>query len=229
MGDADVIQSTPLEPPVVIQTAGGVIPRAVSSRLLTHGGITIPNFFAMHVTGACFPLVAGLLLYGWRAAASIGVVLATSAIAVLIWRRIGARGGQLRYSHSLWLALLLSLTLPPHLLTDSFVLHNGHAIATWPLLPAAGLVIVPLIWLLGGLGSGRLHPVLIANLLLVALFGGLLEPHQTLQRTRIFIGDVMDTGKLGSDEALRGRWISAPPIAAHDAVRIDELASHQLN
>src|SRR3982750_3164386 len=102
MSDVDITSPAPVEPPVVLETAGGAIPRAVSSRLLTHGGITIPNFFAMHVTGACFPLVAGLLLYGWRAAASIGVVLATSAIAVLIWRRIGARGGQLRYSHSLW-------------------------------------------------------------------------------------------------------------------------------
>src|SRR4051794_35944645 len=35
--------------PVVLVTAGGAIPRAVSSQLLTHGGITIPNFFAMHV------------------------------------------------------------------------------------------------------------------------------------------------------------------------------------
>src|SRR3954447_21469326 len=185
MGETDVAVTAPIEPPVVLETAGCVIPRTVTSRLLTHGGITIPHFFAMHVTGACFPLVAGLLLYGWRGLVSIFVVLASAAFAVLVWRRIGARGGQLKYSHSLWLALLLALTLPPHLLTDSFVLHNGHTIATWPLLPAAGLMIVPLIWLLGGLGSGRLHPVLIANLLLVAMFGGLLEPHLALQRHRI--------------------------------------------
>src|SRR3954464_4474388 len=144
MSDAEITAPTPVEPPVVLETAGGVIPRTVTSRLLTHGGITIPHFFAMHVTGACFPLVAGLLLYGWRGLVSIFVVLASAAFAVLVWRRIGARGGQLKYSHSLWLALLLGLTLPPHLLTDNFVIREGHTIATWPLLPAAGLIIVPL-------------------------------------------------------------------------------------
>jgi Na+-translocating ferredoxin:NAD+ oxidoreductase RnfD subunit len=228
MSDVDSIASAPELPPVVLETAGGRIPRATSSRLLTHGGITIPHFFAMHVTGACFPLVAGLLLYGWRAAISIGVVLITSALAVVVWRRIGARGGQLRYSHSLWLALLLALTLPPHLLTDTFRMRGENTIATWPLLPAAGLMIIPLIWLLGGLGSGRLNPVLIANLLLVALFGGLLTPHQTLQRSRIVVGDVMDFKRSEMDEPVRGRWISAPPNPGHDAVRITNLASERL-
>ena len=104
-------------------------------------------------------------------------------------------GERLRYSHSLWVALLLALTLPPHLLTDSYRISDDLTVATWPLLAAGGLIIVPLIWLLGGLGSGRLNPVLITNLLLVALFGGLLVPHFTLQRGRIFIGDLLDTGK----------------------------------
>src|SRR5690242_18213027 len=142
MSEGDAVIATTIEAPVLIETAGGTIPRAVSPRLLTHGGITIPNFFAMHVTGACFPLVAGLLLYGWRAAASIAIVLGTAAVAVAVWRRIGARGGPLRFSHSLWLALLLGLTLPPHLLTDTFHTRGDTTVATWPLLPAAALVII---------------------------------------------------------------------------------------
>jgi Na+-translocating ferredoxin:NAD+ oxidoreductase RnfD subunit len=228
MSESDAVIATTIEAPVLIETAGGTIPRAVSSKLLTHAGITIPNFFAMHVTGACFPLVAGLLLYGWRAAGSIAVVLVTSALAILVWRRIGARGGQMRYSHSLWLALLLALTLPPHLLTDTFHVRADQTVNPWPLLPAAGLIIVPMIWLFGGLGSGRLHPVILANLVLVILFGGLLEPHYTLQRNRIFVGDVLDTGKGEPDEPLRGRWISAPPIAGRDALHMENLASQRL-
>src|SRR5581483_9428825 len=228
MGDSQIIAPATSEPPVVIQTAGGAIPRAVSSNLLTHGGITIPNFFAMHVTGACFPLVAGLLLYGWRAAASIAVVLITAAVAVAIWRKIGWRGGQLRFSHSLWLALLLGLTLPPHLFTDALPTRADQTIAAWPLLPAAALIIVPLIWFLGGLGTGRLHPVLLANLLLMTLFGHTFQPHYTLQRTRIIVGDVMDISKTDPDEPLRGRWISAPPVAGHDAMHIPNLASNRL-
>src|SRR6476660_6331235 len=111
MSDADVVipATAPTDPAVVIETAGGTIPRAISPQLLTHGGITIPHFFAMHVTGAGFPLVAGLLLYGWRALGSIAAILASAALAVAVWRRIGGRGQQLRYSHSLWLAMLLAL------------------------------------------------------------------------------------------------------------------------
>ena len=230
MSDADVVipATAPTDPAVVIETAGGVIPRAVSSRLLTHGGITIPHFFAMHVTGAGFPLVAGLLLYGWRALGSIAIVLASAAIAVSLWKRIGKRGEQLRYSHTLWLAMLLALTLPPHLMTDNYRLTPEVTIETWPILPAAGLIIVPLIWLLGGLGSGRLHPVIIANLILTGFFPLLLLPHFSLQRGKIFLGDVMDVGKSDEAEIPRGPWIHAPPIPGRDAVRVEQPASQRL-
>jgi hypothetical protein len=230
MSDANVVTPSPAPaaPAVVIETAGGVIPRAVSPRLLTHGGITIPDFFAMHVTGAGFPLVAGLLLYGWRALGSIAIVLLTAAIAVSVWKRIGKRGEQLRYSHTLWLAMLLSLTLPPHLMTDNYRITPEMTFATWPILPAAGLIIVPLIWLLGGLGSGRLHPVIIANLLLTGLFPLLLMPHFSLQRGKIFIGDVMDIGKPDEAEIPRGPWIHAPHIPGRDATRVEQPASQRL-
>jgi hypothetical protein len=123
MSDVDIVSPAPTEPAVVIETAGGVIPRAISPRTLTHGGITIPHFFAMHVTGRGFrwSRIASV----WLArAGSIAPCLASAAVAVAVWRRIGARGEQLRYSHSLWLAMLLALTLPPHLLTDSYHLRS---------------------------------------------------------------------------------------------------------
>jgi Na+-translocating ferredoxin:NAD+ oxidoreductase RnfD subunit len=228
MTEPDVIVPETSEPTAVLETAGGTIPRAVSSPLLTHGGITIPHFFAMHVTGAGFCLLAGLMLYGWRAMGSIAVILTTTTVAIAVWRRIGSRGEQLHYGHCLWLALLLGLTLPPHLLTDTYHLNSETVVATWPLLPAAGLLIVPMVWFLGGLGSGRLHPVLMAHLLLVIFFQSLLVPHLVLQRSRVFVGDVMDSGKPGQMDSMRGTWFKAAPILSRDAFWVEDTASEKL-
>jgi Na+-translocating ferredoxin:NAD+ oxidoreductase RnfD subunit len=227
MSDVPVIAENP-EPAVLIETAGGKIPREVSSRLLTHGGITIPHFFSMHVTGACFPVMAGILLYGWRAFLSMAIVVGTAAIAIWIWRRIGSRGEQMHYPHALWMALLLSLTLPPHFLTDTYPLRNGEIIATWPILPAAGMLIAPLVWMLGGLGSGRLHPVIVAHILLLVLFKDVFVPHLALQRYRIFLGDVMDAGNPMRVEPFHGPWIYATPVSGRDAT-YSEPASQRLN
>ena len=48
----------------------------------------------------------------------IALLLISTWLAMLVWRRIGARGEQLRMAHGMWLALLLSLMLPAHLASD---------------------------------------------------------------------------------------------------------------
>src|SRR5688572_15737641 len=83
---------------------------------LVHSGVDVAHYVSMHVLGAIFPLSAGLLLYGWRALGSILIVGTSTALTLAFWRRVGRRGRHLRYDHALWLALLLALTLPPHLL-----------------------------------------------------------------------------------------------------------------
>src|SRR5262252_5542641 len=127
--------SEPQTPPAMIDTAGGQIPRARATRSLMHGGITTSQFLAIHLMGAGFPLVAGIVLYGWRAMLSVAIVIASTAAAIAVWRRIGQRGNQLSYSHGLWLALLLSLTLPAHLAANTAAV-SGQAILCWPMLPA---------------------------------------------------------------------------------------------
>src|SRR3954462_4732864 len=82
---------------------------------LTHSGVAIPRFISMHVLGALFPVTAGILLYGWRAAALMFIVVGSAGVSAMIWRRIGLRGWRLRIDHTLWLALLLALMLPVHL------------------------------------------------------------------------------------------------------------------
>jgi Na+-translocating ferredoxin:NAD+ oxidoreductase RnfD subunit len=172
-------------PPGLLQAAGGTIPRArVPTGLLTHGGITIGQFFGTQMIGLAFPLAAGVLFYGWRAIVATAIVVGTATVAAIIWRRAGWRGAHLRYPHVAWMALLLALMLPAHLAADAYSL-NKQLVSPWPLLPAAGICLVILLWLLGGVGSWRMHPVLVAYLLLLVVGRAMFVPHAVLQRSHV--------------------------------------------
>src|SRR5438105_9254287 len=124
----------PPPPAGLLEAAGGTIPRArAPGALLTHGGITIGQFFGTQVIGLAFPLAAGALFYGWRAILAIAIVLGAALGATAIWRRVAWRGQHLRYPHVAWLALLLALTLPAHLASGAFAVEN-KIITPWPLL-----------------------------------------------------------------------------------------------
>src|SRR5690606_13289 len=79
---------------------------------------------------------------------------------------------------------------PAHLLADRYSAAVGVGAPVWAIVPAAGVLLVVLIWLMGGMGSGRVHPVLLTYLLLMVLFGGALVPHTVLHPSRLFVGDV---------------------------------------
>jgi Na+-translocating ferredoxin:NAD+ oxidoreductase RnfD subunit len=214
------------EPTGMIDTAGGAIPRARATPSLTHGGITTRQYVAIHIVGAAFPLAAGLVFYGWRALISVLLVLGSAAAATAAWRRIGLRGEQLSFSHGLWLALLLALTMPAHLAADT-CLVGGQAVVGWPLLPAAAIVLIIMVWAGGGIGSGRIHPVVLAHLLVVAVAAEVLVPHAVLQKKHAFFGDILNAGDAMHPQRIKGPWNSAPTISGQDAVR-SESASQLL-
>src|SRR5437763_127215 len=114
-------------------------------------GLDQSSFYGLHVPAAVLPMTAGILLYGWRAAATMGIVIITAVLAALLWRRVGSRGRFVRLPHVLWYALLLSMLLPAHLLSTKAA---GYGSAMWPLLPASAVALVVCIWLMGGPGAG---------------------------------------------------------------------------
>jgi Na+-translocating ferredoxin:NAD+ oxidoreductase RnfD subunit len=179
-----------------------------------HSGMSIGRFFWMHVLGGAFPVAAGVMLFGWRALGVIAVVMGSAALVLPLWRRIGPHGRQMRWSHTLWLALLLSLMLPAHLFSMSG--HGESSLAMWPILPAAGIALVWFTWLLGGVGSCRIHPVILTYLLLVVLFGELLVPHTVLRVGKLFVGDVNDAAKT-EQVVIKETWIKSRPTDGHDA------------
>ena len=164
-------------------------PAAPQPPVVVHSGATVERYVTQHFQGAVFPLAAGLLLYGWRAMIVVAVVVASTAGATLVWRQVGRRGRDLSVGHAAWLALLLALTLPAHLGTRADL---PAARATFWLLPAAGLLLAGVLWLLRGLAGSTLHPVVVAHLLLVPLFEPVLVPRHVLQRDHLFVGDVLD-------------------------------------
>jgi hypothetical protein len=42
---------------------------------VAHSGLAVPGYYLMHAMAALFPLTAGLMLYGWRAAWVVLAVL----------------------------------------------------------------------------------------------------------------------------------------------------------
>lgn len=192
---------------------------------LPHSGLGVREFYSMHFLGALFPLTAGLLLYGWRAAGVVLMVCMSTILGIAIWRRIGPRGRQLSYPHGVWLGLLLALMLPAHLFSDGDIAGSA---APWMVLPAAGLLLAIFLWLLGGLGSGRVHPVLVTYLLLAAVFVELIVPHWVLQRNHMLVGDVLK-GRPADARLVRSEpWSSRPTIAGQDA-ESSEPASEALS
>lgn len=180
--------------------------------LLVHAGTGVDGFYTAWFLGAVFPLAAGLALYGWRALAVIGLMVTSAWLALLVWRRVGARGPMLRPSQGLWLALLLALMFPA---TFS---RTDPSDVPWALPAAAGVVLAIFLWLLGGLGAARVHPALVTFLFLVALFYATLVPYWVLQRHQAFAGDLWDAPPVGARAPAAEPWVLRPPQPGPDAV-----------
>ena len=168
-----------------------------SSVRLLHSGMTVGRYYSMHFLGALFPLTAGVMLYGWRAAVVVIGVMASAALALAFWGNIGGRGRQLHLAHTLWLALLLGLMLPAQLASNVPLAGapaagaDGGREPAWPLIVGAGGGLVVVLWLVGGLGKGYAHPVVITYLLLFVAFRGVLLPEFVLARDHLVAGDVL--------------------------------------
>ena len=181
---------------------------------LGHSGITIVRYYFTHMFAALFPLTAGVLLYGWRSIVAVAAVMLPAMGALYLWRRVGLRGGQLRYAHVLWMSLLLAMILPAHL--------AGHLTfdrtSEWFILPFAGVLLVIFCWLLGGLGAGRIHPVIVTYLLLVVFYSPQLVPHFVLQHNDLLLGDLLNASAPAQTTTAQDVWLKRPTVSEHSAI-----------
>jgi Na+-translocating ferredoxin:NAD+ oxidoreductase RnfD subunit len=109
-------------------------------------------------------------------------------IAGLVWQRIGRRGAQVRLLHVGWFALVLGIMLPAHLATR---FDASLQYAPWMIPVAAGWTLVMLMWTLGGVGAGRVSPILVGYLLLCVMYGNAFVANRVLQRDHLVTGNLM--------------------------------------
>ena len=180
------------------------------------------RFVAVHLTALVAPVAAGVAAFGWRAAAAVALVWAGAAGGWAVWRRIGRRGRHLGLLHTLWLATLVAALLPAHLMSDAVAGADGPVRyawgGLWPVLPAAGLLVVMLNWTLGGTAGGRINPALATYLLLLVLLGGALVPHLALRRENAVTGDLMQYRRDPAAELAMRPWNKRPPNFTTSAV-----------
>jgi hypothetical protein len=204
----------------------GTLARRTRARAgsLLHSGVSVRGFYAMHALGASVPLTAGIALYGWRAAATVGTVVATAVLALGAWRTVGGRGRQIQSAQVLWAALLLGLMLPPHLASTVppalAELSAATAGPPWPLPAAGGFAVVVLLWLAGGVRAGRFHAALFAYLLLAACCWPALQPRGVLARQHLGKGDLLKAGP-PTTRPTPDAWLDRPPDAGQDAFRVE--------
>lgn len=154
----------------------------------THCGITVSNLYGWLLPTLIPMLAAAGVLLGFRALATVAVVVASAVVATLLWRLVGQRGRAMNLSHAIYLSALLALLLPAELARSA--MPSDPAGTGWLLLIAAGFAFASLYWLFGGVGA-RLHPTAAAILLLMALFAPQLTPSATLVRPNLITGDLL--------------------------------------
>ena len=167
-----------------------------------HSGIEVGTLVSLEILATLFPLTAGFFLFGWRAIGTTAAIVLSSLAAGAIRRRIGWRGRQMNLWHCLWMALVLALMLPAQLFTLGPI--DGRIV--WPILPAAGMLLAMLIWLLGGMGTQRIQPAVVTLLILFVLFHDALSPRGVLRIDRMVWGDLLKSAPAESVTE-KGAWI----------------------
>lgn len=196
-------------------------PQTPGTSSALHSGMSVSRFLGLHWFGGIFPVAAGLAFYGWRAGVVIVGVLLSVLVSTWAWRQIGRRGYQLRYDHNLWMGLLLALLLPAHLASGLSSRLNGIETGEplWLILPSAGLLVVMFNWLLGGIGSGRIHPVMLTFLLLQVCFLPDLVPHAVLERDNLISGDILNVERpVGVPVQSKEPWHELRPSPTREAI-----------
>ncbi|MGA3067163.1 MAG: RnfABCDGE type electron transport complex subunit D [Tepidisphaeraceae bacterium] len=186
-----------------LETSPAPAPTIAAAPSPLHSGIEIGTLISLEILAAMFPLTGGFFLFGWRAIGATAVILLSTLVTAAVWSQIGWRGRQMNLWHCLWMALVLSLMLPAHLFSTA-PLDNQ---IVWPILPAAGMILAMLVWLLGGIGAQRIQPSVVTVLILFVLFHDALTPRYVLRVDRMVVGDLLKSVPAQSPMIEKGAWL----------------------
>jgi electron transport complex protein RnfD len=143
--------------------------------------------FLVTFGAACCPMVAGIVLFGWRAALVAGVAICGCALIERVYYFVSRTPALLGRSHAYLTGILLALTLPAHV--------------PWyvPLVAAAFAIIVGK-GVFGGVGHFIWQPALVGRLAVAVLFPVVIASPApdmpgtgpVLARNHLLTGDVRD-------------------------------------
>jgi Na+-translocating ferredoxin:NAD+ oxidoreductase RnfD subunit len=159
------------------------------------------------------PLLAGFILFGWRAVLVTALCLISCGVIEKLYYRVTRTPALLGRSHACLTALLLAMTLP--------------AFVPWyvPVLASAFAIIVGK-GFFGGVGHFLWQPALVGRLAVAVMFSdatSLPAPDYpdclpVLARSRIVVGDVQE---FGLPEGYRG-WSQTIPPVGKDAILVKQ-------
>lgn len=152
------------------------------------------------LAAACAPLLAGIVLMGWRAACVAGMAIAGCAGIEWLYYRLTRQPAMTSRSHAVLTGMLLALTLP--------------AFVPW-YVPLVGAVFAIIIGkaVFGGLGHFVWQPALVGRLAVAVMFPAALaapapsypDAWPVLAQSNIIIGDVRSYGHMPDYEPWHGR------------------------
>jgi Na+-translocating ferredoxin:NAD+ oxidoreductase subunit D len=176
-------------------------PTAVSNAPFYRAPEAVRTIFVVTFAAACGPLLAGIVLFGWRALVVAGISIVSCAMIERGYYIVTRTPALLGRSHAYLTGLLLALTLP--------------AFVPWyvPLIAAAFAIIVGKV-IFGGVGHFLWQPALVGWLAVAVVFPSVTNPRHwsLLAREQLVTGDITITG--GPTE-LR-KWPETPaPTNAH--------------
>jgi len=181
----------------------------VSSAPFFRAPEAIRTVFIVTFAAACGPLLAGVVLFGWRALVVAFISVASCALIEWGYYRVTRTPALLGRSHAYLTGLLLALTLP--------------AFAPWyvPLIGAAFAIIVGKA-VFGGVGHFLWQPALVGWLAVAVMFPDAINPPKwnLLARGRLLIGDVT----IARPERYYG-WMDQDPPPDADAFAVEHPAT----
>ncbi len=185
---------------------------------------------AVHITALIVPLAAGLIVFGWRAAVVLGLVVAGTVAACAVLRRVGRKGTTIDLSHATWSGLLLGSLLPAHLAASGVAGPDGlEPTLLWPILPATGLVLGLLVWLLGGRAGGRVSPALVAYIIIAFTLGDAIVPRLAVRAERAVTGDLLQYDRRPIADLSAGTYVSREAEPESPDARFQPSASTVLS
>jgi electron transport complex protein RnfD len=169
-----------------------------------------PTVFRVTAAAAAVPLLAGLFLFGFRAAYVTALAVATCVIVERLYYRVTRTPSLLGRSHAYLTGLLLALTLPPTspwyvpVVAGAFAILVGKAV-------------------FGGVGHFLWQPALVGRLAAAVLFASVADPSTgpVLAYDKLLVGDVAKAADLGPSPA----WYRHNAPQGYDAYAMTPVAA----